>query len=276
MKQMIVFCLLTAIASVLPAQAGTKEELIRLQSDVHALQTQIRELEKNFSEKTDGLRSLVAQLNDQIAGSNLVLEKVVSSLENQVADARSNESELLDEIRALSAKIDDTGTRISALAQQLSELKMQARPITQGGLSGSGLSPETIYNQANTDLIQENFDLAIQGFTSYLNDFPDAPNAAAAQYNIGVAYYSQNRLQEAISAFTRTITNYPDSDRVASALYKRAVAELAMQESDNAIADFKDIITRYPTVPEADLARAELKKLGVTAPKSKTTRRKVR
>jgi tol-pal system protein YbgF len=124
--------------------------------------------------------------------------------------------------------------------------------------------------------VQGNFDLAIQGFTAYLNSFPTGEKAAAAHYNIGEAYYSQNKIPAAIAAFTRIINDYPSSDRVASALFKRGKAELESKERQNAIADFKAIIEKFPAAPESNLAKTALADLGVSLAKPKEPTRKTR
>ena len=97
---------------------------MRLQSDVLALQTQFREFEKTFTEKTDGLKSLVVQLNDQVAKSNVLLERVSKTLESQASGSRATDQTLTEEIRKLSARLDDTVTGISVLAQQIADLKV--------------------------------------------------------------------------------------------------------------------------------------------------------
>ncbi len=268
MKQKICFCLLIAFLLLLPsAQAGTKEELVRLQSDVLALQNQIREFEKTFSEKTDGLKSLVVQLNDQVARSNVILDRISTALENQTTGSRSSDQALIQEIRSLSGKMDDSATRISVLAQQLNELKVQSKPISQGG-AGAGMSPEAMYNQAFNDFVQGNLDLAIQEFTAYISAFPGGDKAAASLCNIGDAYSTQNKLPQAIAAFTRVINDYPNSNVVATALYKRAMVELILNERDNAISDFKTVIDKYPSTQESEMAKTELQKLGVGTSKS--------
>jgi len=267
MKRNIYFCLLIALGMLPSAQAGTKEELLRLQSDVLALQNQIRDFEKTFNETSEGLKSLVVQLNDQVAKSNMLLSKLSATLDSQASSTHSTDQSLLQEIRALSGKLDDSATRISALAQQLNDLKVQSKSLNQGGVQGASLSPDTMYNQAFNDFIQGNFDLAVQEFTAYLSNFPGGDRAAAALYDIGEAYYNQNKLPQAITAFTRVINDYSSSDKVASALFKRAKAELAMQESQNAIADFKDVIAKFPAAPESDLAKQELQNLGISLEK---------
>ena len=266
MKPITYVCLLIVLLTATPARAGTKEELMRLQSDVLALQNQIREFEKTFSEKTEGLRSLVVQLNDQVAKSNLMLNTISATLANQASGTNSSQQSALQEIRNLSGKLDDTATRISALAQQVNELKVQSKAITQGSANqGGGFSTASTYDQAYNDFMQGNLDLAIQGFTTYLASSPNGDKAAAAQYYIGYSYLNQQKLPQAVSAFTRVVNDYPGSAQTPSALYRRAQAELALQETENAIADFKSVIERFPSASESDMAKDQLQKLGAGA-----------
>jgi tol-pal system protein YbgF len=279
MKRTILFCLLLALISVAPSsRAGTKEDLMRLSADVLALQNQLRDLDKRYSENIDGLKSLVAQLNDQVAKTNALVAKVSTVLENQASGVRSSDQALLQEIRAASGKMDDMATRISALAQQIAELKVQSKSINQepAGNSNQGFSPDVLFRQANQDLASGNFGSAIDEFTAYLKSYPTGNMAAAAQNSIGEAYYSQNKLPEAIAAFSRVITDYPTSDKVATALFKRGRAREAMKDTENAISDFKDVVKMYPTAPEADLAKIELQNIGADASKSKPPARKTR
>lgn len=252
------------------AEAGTQEELVRLQTDVLALQNQIRSLEQTFSDQTQGLKSLVVQLNDQTGKMNLLLEKVSSLLETQTEGCKSGDQAVLQEVAKISAKLDDSTTRMSALAQQLSDLKVQAKPLASGSVAqdylasaGSGLTEDAIFNQAFTDLIQGNFDLAIQGFSAFIRNFPTSAKAGDAQYNIGEAYYNQDKMDQAIASFTRVLNDYPATGKAASALFKRGKAELATAMKDRAIADFKTLVQKYPSASEADLAKAELAGLGI-------------
>lgn len=273
-KRNILFCLLAASLGACPlAEAGTKEELVRLQSDVLALQNQIREFDKGYAEKLEGLRSLVIQLNDQAARSGLILDRISAAMENSESGKRAADQNLLEEVRRLSGKVDEAATRISALAQQLGELKVQSAALAEP--PPSGLSPEVLYNQAYGDFVQGNFDLAIEGFTSYVSTYPGGDRAPDALLNIGDAHAARNRLPQAVGAFTRVINDHAGSEKVPSALYKRARVELAMQEKENAVADLRNIVEKFPQSPEAVLARAELDRLTASKPAA-PARRKAR
>jgi tol-pal system protein YbgF len=274
-----IFFLLILGAALQQVQAGTKEELVRLQNDVIALQNQLREFDKAFNERVDGLKSLVVQLNDQVAKSNLTLSNISASIENQASGVRSSDQTLLQEIRLLSSKIDDASTRISVLAQQVAELKIQSKPISEETASGRNTSPDSLFNQANDDLVRANFDMAIQGFNAYLSSNPVGDKTSAALYGLGEAYFRQSKMPEAIAAFTRVITEFPGEPRIPTAFYRRGQAELTAGETNKAVADFRQIIEQYPTASEATLAKAELQKLGVkptAEPAKPPARRKTR
>jgi tol-pal system protein YbgF len=234
------------------------------------LQNQIRQLEKTFAERTDGIRSLVVQLNDQVGKTSLVLGKINATLETQSSGDSTVIQNVLKEVKDLSIKMDETNTRISALAQQMADMKVQTKPIPQRTFQAANdnpdaiaLSADKIYSEAYNDLIQGSLDLAIQGFNAFLRNFPTNDKADDAQYNIGEAYYSDNKFPQAIAAFSKVVTEYATGGKVASALFKRAKSELALQQKDSAIADFKTVVEKHPTEPEASLAKAELLKLGI-------------
>jgi tol-pal system protein YbgF len=254
--------------------AEQKTELVRLQADVLALQNQVRQLEKTFNESTESIRSLVVQLNDQVGKSSLVLNKISTTLENQTSGDAAALQAILKDVKDLSSRMDETNTRMSALAQQIADMKVQTKPVAQRafqtppGSSETPLSPDQIFGEAYNDLIQEHFDLAIQGFNAFLANFPTNEKADDAQYNIGEAFYSAKRYSEAIAAFTKVINDYSTGDKVASALFKRALAQLTLQQKDAAVADFRNIITKFAAAPEANLAKIELTKLGIDPAKA--------
>jgi tol-pal system protein YbgF len=267
MKRKTYFFLAIVLLIAMPlVQAGTKEEIMRLQNDVLALQKQIQEIDKTYNERMDGIKSLIVQLNDQAAKSNLLMENIRTALSTQNSGIRPTDQAMLQEIRTLSGKLDDAATRISAMAQQLNELKVQSKSIDQESTAHGSLSPESMYNQAYTDFVLGNFDLAIQGFTGYISAYPGGDKAASALLNIGEAYSSQNKIPQAIATFTRIINEYPQAPVMPTALFKRAKAELNIQKKDDAIADFKNILDKYPDKPEAENAKSELQKLGALKP----------
>jgi tol-pal system protein YbgF len=286
MRRIILYCSVGILfTGLLPAHAGTKEEIMRLQSDVLALQNQIRAMEKTFGDQMEALKSLVVQLNDQVGRTSLLTGRISSTLESQTSGGNQANQAFLQEIRNLSTKLDDASTRISALAQQVADIKVQANPISPSPLQPIGmdastgtLSLDAAFSQAYNDLVQGNFEMALQEFAAFARNYPGSDKADDAQYYIGEVYLSQNKFPLAIAAFTKVLTDYPTGDKIPTALFKRGKAELAQQEKENATADFKAVIQRYSSSPEAALAKVELENLGIgpASPKSVPVKRKVR
>ncbi len=279
MKRIGYLFIITLLGVASTAQAGVKEELVRLQADVLALQNQMRQLEKSFTERTDAIRSLVVQLNDQVGKTSLALGKISTSLEAQSTGDMAAVQSVLKEVKDLAGKMDDANMRISALAQQIVDMKVQTKPIAQRAFQNVADNPaqlsssaEQIYSEAYNDLIQGNLDFAIQGFMAFLKSFPTNDKADDAQYNIGEAYYNDGKYAQAIAAFSKVLTDYGSGGKAASALFKRGKAELALMQKEGAIADFKTVVEKYPNAPEANLAKSELLKLGVdpSKPAAKT------
>lgn len=266
-------CILGVASST---HADQKTELVRLQADVLALQAQIRQLEKTFNERTDGIRSLVVQLNDQVGKSSLALAKITSTLENQSSGDTATLQSILKEVKDLSSRMDDTNTRLSAIAQQVADLKVQTKPIAQRAFQNqpdspdAALSPDQVFSEAYNDLIQGNFDIAIMGFNAFLSNFPTNEKADDAQYNIGEAFYNAKKYSESVAAFTKVINDYSTGDKVASALFKRGQAEMELRQKDAAVTDYRAVIAKYPASPEANLAKAELTKMGIDPARTTT------
>lgn len=262
MKTKICFCILIAAFITLPtAQANTSRELMRLQNEIKLLQQQFEEFNNSYNERLDALRSLIIQLNDQVAKSGSTLSSLGMALDNRTVDALNQDRSLLAEIRELSEKIDDASIGISVLAQQLNDFKLQSSMRTIDGPSALNLSPDTMFNQAMRDFILGDFDMAIEGFRAFVEMYPGGDQAARAWLHIGDSHASLQRLRDSVDAYTRVINDYPHTQVVPTALFKRANIEVALQEPSNAIADLRDIIERFPTSAEVELARVELQRL---------------
>jgi tol-pal system protein YbgF len=277
MKRIIGFCFLIAFSAALSsAFAGTKEDMMRIEKDLDQLKQQIMELDKSFNksfiERTDGIKSLVIQLNDQVAKSSLVLDKILARLDNldvQNDKARSADEALLQEVRKLSTKLNtdvttrlsDISAQLSAISRQLEISKVQTKAIGPETPSGGIQTPEAMYAQAWNDFVQGKIDLAIQEFNAFYETYPVSDKTPMALLNLGEAYLRQNKLALANIAFTRVINNYPETTKVPSALYKRAQVELSMHERQNAIDDLQTIIDKYPAAPEVHDAKAKLQEL---------------
>ena len=245
--------------------AGTKEEIIRLQSDVLQLQSQMRLVQNSVDESGAILKSLLEQLNDQIATTNLRMEGLAQALKSQGTEVGTSVTLLQQELRSLSVKWDDTNTRIAALQQKLQENQLQVQSLRQGptAVEGASMEPDQVYSAVYNDYLMGNYDLAIAGFQDFLVNFPDSEYADNASYYLGVCFYEKKRFEPAIQAFDQVINLYPKGDKTPPAYYKKALALEQMQKNTEAIETLKKLVTIFPDSQEAKMADQELTNLDV-------------
>jgi tol-pal system protein YbgF len=269
MRKITFALLLVLVASPSWAFAGTKEEIIRLQSDVLQLQEQIRLLQKSTDDNGSVIRSLLEQLNDQIARNNLAMDNFAQSLNAQKTDVSTAVNQVKQEIQKLSVKLDDTNNRIAGLYQRMEESQVRAAslrfvPSTDGATGG--LEPDQVYSQAYNDYLMGNYDLAISGFQDFLESYPSSEYADNAMHYLAVCYFQQGKFEQAAQTFDQVINLYPQGDKTPVAYFKKATAYQALQRNNEAVEAFGKLITLFPDSQEAKLARVELDKMGVAPP----------
>ncbi|HPC88687.1 MAG TPA: tol-pal system protein YbgF, partial [Candidatus Saccharicenans sp.] len=120
---------------------------------------------------------------------------------------------------------------------------------------------QEMYNNAYSDYLKGNYDLAIESFKLFLQQYPATPLADNALYWIGECYYSQGKYTEAIESFNDLLLNYPNGDKVPAAYLKKGMSFIQQGKKDEALATFKLLVSKYPQQEEARLAQQKINEL---------------
>jgi tol-pal system protein YbgF len=158
-----------------------------------------------------------------------------------------------------------------AEGQEPGETDESLPPSKEGELTEAGeeglfpiapdLSPREVYDMAYSDFRKGNFLLAIEGFSIYLEQFPDSPLADNAKYWIGECFFSQEKYSEAIDHFNELFINFPQSDTLPAAYLKKGLSLIELDKKEEALSVFKLLITKYPLEDEARIAQEKIKEL---------------
>lgn len=249
-----------------PLFGGTKEEIIRLQQDVLQMQKQVLELQKSFDMNSGTVRSLLEQLNDQIATTNHVLQQMAGILQGQQSKFEESMESLHQDVVNINVKIDETNNRVAALGKKVEEAQTKVEnrriPFTEVG----GPKADQLYFLAYNDFLTGNYELAVSSFRDFLAEHSDSEYADNAAYHMGVSLQLQGRLEPAIDAFDQVINLYPNSDYTPGAYYKKAMVQQELQKNEEAIETLKKLVSLFPDAQESTLARQELTSLGVPVP----------
>jgi len=128
------------------------------------------------------------------------------------------------------------------------------------------LPPEEVYKNALGDYTKGDYDLAIAGFRSYVQNYPRTSLVPNAHYWLGESYYGQKNYAQAIEEFEVVIRDYPDSPKVPSALFKQGDAFLQLndlKQATAALCELADAKSKYSRTREAQLAREKMRERNI-------------
>ncbi len=253
-----------------PARAANKEHQQML-ADIRMLQEQGQRLQQTLAALTEALKVVSAKLDEQNNGSRKLF-----------ADQKLLIDSIASDLRVVREKADDNNVRLGTLSQDLEALRQAAlqgaaaqaaapaqpagaapgtppgqpamQPPTQppsqpptGGVPAANLPPPTqLYQEAWGDYMAARYDLAIQGFDTFLKGFPRATQAPDAQFYIGESYFLGGKLDQARDAYTKVINNYQASPRVPEAYYKLGLTFERMGDKVHAREAFQTLIDKFP------------------------------
>jgi tol-pal system protein YbgF len=244
-----------------PADAANKD-IERLAVQIATLQGQLADARR----ANDEMRSELRRLAELVAEQNALLKK-------NAQDERQH-----DELLAASFK--DLGDRVAELAEALEALRAQApsglvplpgpeaaaepgaTPPPAGATPAAPAppppAPRELYSQAYADYARGNYDLAIQGFTEYIRNYPGTDFTDNAQYWIGESLYGKKMYAEAIEAWNALFKDYPSSDKLPDGRVKKGMALERLGRKSQALVEYRYVVDRFPNSQAARIARERL------------------
>jgi tol-pal system protein YbgF len=267
------------LAGAAPATAADKAHQ-QLMAEIRMLQEQQQQLQQMMGALAETLKTVTTKMDDQTAANRKAF-----------ADQKLQIDNVAEGVRVLREKADDTNVRLSTVSQELEAVRQAvstmpspvagaqpgqepAAPVGDPGAAAGGaaaapvpttpagsaplISPQRMYDNAYSDYMAGQYEIAIQGFNAFISSFPRSDKADDAQLNIGNALYSAGKYTEAASAFQKVISNYPQSDSVAVAYYTLGLSYEALKQVAEARKAFETVTQKYPAAYEAILAKQRL------------------
>jgi tol-pal system protein YbgF len=110
------------------------------------------------------------------------------------------------------------------------------------------VSPQRAFDTSNDDYSAGRFELAVQGFQQFLQQFPRTPQAGTAEFYIGMSYYNLNKWGDARDAFLKVINDYPQTQGtiVPDAYYKLGQTYERLNQSDAAKKAYEAAVQKFP------------------------------
>lgn len=285
-----VFSTLLALAGLIlfvaqPASAGTKEQLIQLQTTVQMLQDNMAQMKQSFDERMGVMKDLITQQTDNVNRMSTTIDNLQKSLQQQNTDSAGKVDQVSGQVQALHDSVDELKAFLSKVSKKLDDIQAAQQnitnppgttpgtPGTQGttpnNTQNTAPPPEILYNSALTDFNGGKSDLASQEFTQFLQAYPNNDLAGNAQFYLGEIDYRASNFQAAIQDYNKVLDQYPGGNKGPAAQLKKGFALLELGQKDAGVQELRSLITRYPKSPEAVQAKDRLNKLGVAGAASR-------
>jgi tol-pal system protein YbgF len=196
----------------------------------------------------DDLRQQVSVLTERLEASNVQMSRRVGTLEAKVNPGASS---------------PPTGSRLGPSGTGQTPFPASPTGDLPGTPSATAApsSPEAkrLYQAALGDYQRGKFDLAAQGFRTYLQQAPAGDVADTAQYYLGESLYSAKDYRGAITEFERLVRDFPQSPQAPSALLKTGYAYYEIKDGVQGRRVLRTLVEKYPTSKEAKLAEERLR-----------------
>lgn len=256
---------------------GASKEIIQMMAQLDDLQKTVREIQRTQDTQNAILKTLIEQTSDNVNSMKTEVAELKKVNEQNLASTQNRLDAMTSQIQQLEASLDEAKGRLTKLSDQLTQtqniiqtLNVPVQPAAGAGAAAPGgpgtkpappPDPDSLYQSAFSYYEGGQYDLAIQAFQEYLQNFGDSDRASSAQFYIGDCYYNLKKYPEAVDEYNKCIEQYPKGNKIAAAQLKKGYALLALEQKQAGIRELRSLIRRFPESHEADLARQRLKKV---------------
>jgi TolA-binding protein len=272
MKRRISFAGLAILALVLatttPADAANKEHQ-QLMADLRMLQ-----------EQSQQLQNLIGQVADAVKATNGRIDQQIEANRKSLADQKLVIDSLSNDVRVVKEKLDDNNVRIGQLTTEVTALRQalqsSARASTSADTpSGSGTqpggappaggasldSPQHLWETAYGDYTAGQYEVAVLGFQSYIDNFPKTDKTDDAQVYICRAYIQDKKDDKAVEACDTAIRMYPNGDVIPEAYFYKGLALSNLKNLNGARDAWEELLRKFPESTSAVQAKNQLDRL---------------
>jgi tol-pal system protein YbgF len=289
MSKRLVGISLILILPLIGAASGQRQKTYELiYKDVQLLRQQFQQLKNQIEKNTEDINFIKEQVAE--------LLKLAKLLQSEQASFKQEQRKIPAQSQIFLEKLETMNLQLIKLSEELIEIKRisqipsekpeqktspqpkespppekkageeskqeqleEETPITPS----ARLSPAEVFNMAYSDYRNGNFELAIDGFKMYIEQFPESPLVDDSLYWIGECYFSQKKHEEAIEQFNELILNYPKGDKIPAAYLKKGLSLVELGKKEEALSVFKLLVSKFPLEEETKIAQQKIKELKI-------------
>lgn len=215
------------------------------------------------------LQARVNRLDQVFNNQSLVnLSQNQESLQQQVNELRGD-IQVLQHDQQLTTKqqrdlYSDLDKRLQKLELGLNATAASAvtsAPAAGSSATASAGGDQAAYQQNINLWKQGRYEDAINGFTNFIQQYPQSPLVPNAEFWMGEAHYQMSDFQGALVNYQAVVQGYPNSNKAPEALLKVGYTQYEMQNYSAARKTLENVIKQYPGTSVAKLAKQRLERM---------------
>ena len=216
--------------------------------------------------------------DDEARRSILELRAKVKEVDQEKADkasllsiAKENEA-LREEMARLRGQIEVLTNQLSTLENRQKDFyldldtrlkKQEPQQMTVDGKQVVVEADENqAYNTAENKFQSADYPGAIAAYGQFLKRFPKSHLAAAAQHQLGNAYYLTGDYKNALKNQSAVVRRYPKNQVTPDAMLNMASCQIGLNDVASAKKTLSSLIKKYPSSEAAKGAKERLAQLG--------------
>ncbi|WP_376692601.1 tol-pal system protein YbgF [Wenzhouxiangella sp. EGI_FJ10409] len=258
-------------AAVIPVHAQDNSNLVY---DVQALKEEVRELRGMVESQQREIENLRRRQRDQYLDLDRRLQAREQEQGSDVTapndrDSASEPSESSSERAPVSPASDSvpssrSGNDAPEVREPLdaeAEITPLAEPSTgrSRDLDSVGEDEKNDYERAFRALRETRYADAAEGFSAFLEQYPDSAYAPNALYWLAETYYVTRDFQTALDYFDELLERFPDSSKQGDALLKIGFSHYELERWNQARAALEQVRSEHPGTTLARLAEGRLR-----------------
>ena len=228
--------------------AEIRADIAEIKDKIKRLTGRIDELEHNFKNKTDDLKTSIENMNriflDFSKKINLHNDWLTRLRQSKNPESKKNKA--FPEPESVQEPGADSRDRLSNRNEPGPDV---------------ALAPKKIYESSKEAFDKKDFETAKKGFHYFLKKSPASFLAGESHFWIGEIYYLEKKYEKAIIEYQNVIEKYPESDKTSAALLKQGLSFAQISDKQNASLFFNEVVKRFPGSEEAEIAAKKLRKL---------------
>jgi TolA-binding protein len=246
-----------AAAAALSAAGCSKITVMRTKEFVAARDTLRAELAAAQSR-------LIEEQNKLLAEQNKLMEeqKLSSEMLRLIrADQGARFSELDRRVAAIERNLYESQSRLSSLDQRTAEVNRRLERSMAAAQEAENLRLQQIaslFDLSMGDFNTGRYDIAISGFEDLIKQYPEAPQAADAEFWIAEAHFANKKYQTAEKLYFELVKKYPEGQRICVTLYKLGLAYEHQDKKKSRDMVWVNLLERCPDIQEAQAVKAQM------------------